>query len=63
MDVDFDLSISLKYVLNLGDVEMEIESTEEKGDVHRKSCAYCPKTFKTTITLERHTTKFHAGGS
>ena len=24
---------------------------------------YCPKTFKTAITLERHTTKFHAGES
>ena len=63
MDVDFDLAVCLKYILEIGDVDMEVESVEEKSDEHRKPCSYCPKTFKTKVTLERHYANFHGGES
>ena len=31
MDVDLDLAICLKYVLDIGDVEMDFDNTDEKG--------------------------------
>ena len=60
MDVDLDLAICLKYILEIGDVEMDFENAEETNN-ERKPCTYCPKTFKSNKTLERHYAKFHAG--
>ena len=58
-DIDFDIEISLSYILEDGDVEMEIEETE----IERKICDVCSKTFKTENNLARHKAKFHSGES
>ena len=59
-DVDFDLAITLKYVLDLGDVEMEVVSeSEDDTVVNREKCQHCRKTFKNNTTLNRHCAKYH----
>ena len=59
MDINFDLALCLRYILEIGDVEMEFENADDKNG-ERKACTYCSKTFKSITTLERHHAKFHA---
>ena len=59
-DIVFDLAITLRYVLDLGDEEMEIvDSGDSEENRDRVPCLHCKKTFKNNTTLGRHCSRFH----
>ena len=57
--VDFDVEISLDYVLDNVEVKKYEEEAVDHETTTRQVCDGCLKTFKNQITLTRHKKTYH----